>query len=105
MHDWVKALMAILLKYQAVVGVGELGAVLLRLSQGLRRLRELLTDPARTTFVAVTRPAALPRAETRAAGAAAATRPRSASPPSSSTPWARGPARDVRANRGRSSGS
>ena len=56
--------MAILLKYQSIVGVGELGAVLLRLSQGLRRLRELLADPARTTFVAVTRAAALPRAET-----------------------------------------
>ena len=64
-HDWVKALMAILLKYQSVTGVGELGEVLLRLSHGLRRLRELLTDPARTTFVAVTRPAALPHAETR----------------------------------------
>ena len=63
-HDWVKALMAILLKYQSIVGVGGLGEVLLRLSQGLRRLRELLTDPARTTFVAVTRPAALPHAET-----------------------------------------
>ena len=63
-HDWVKALMAILLKYQSIVGVGGLGEVLLRLSQGLRRLRELLTDPARTTFVAVTRPAALPQAET-----------------------------------------
>jgi len=56
--------MAILLKYQDVVGVGELGEVLLRLSQGLRRLRDLLTDPARTTFVAVSRAAALPHAET-----------------------------------------
>jgi arsenite-transporting ATPase len=64
-HDWVKALMAILLKYQAVVGVGELGEVLLRLSHGLRRLRELLTDSERTTFVVVTRAAALPHAETR----------------------------------------
>lgn len=63
-HEWVKALMAILLKYQAVVGVGELGEVLLRLSQGLRRLRELFADPERTTFIAVTRPAALPHAET-----------------------------------------
>ena len=63
-HDWVKALMAILLKYQSIVGVGGLGEVLLGLSQGLRRLRGLLTDPARTTFVAVTRPAALPHAET-----------------------------------------
>ena len=63
-HDWVKALMAIMLKYQSVVGVGGLGEGLLRLSHGLRRLRELLNDPERTTFAAVTRPAALPHAET-----------------------------------------
>ena len=63
-HEWVKAVMAILLKYQPIVGLGDLGAVLLRLSQGLGRLREILTDPVRTQFVAVARPAALPRAET-----------------------------------------
>ena len=62
-HDWVKALMAILLKYQSIAGVGELGAVLLQTSQGLGRLRALLVDPARCAFVAVTRPAALPMAE------------------------------------------
>jgi arsenite/tail-anchored protein-transporting ATPase len=63
-HDWVKAVMAILLKYQSVLGVGDLGAVLLRLSQGLGRLRALLADPARTRFAVVTRAALLPRAET-----------------------------------------
>jgi arsenite-transporting ATPase len=63
-QDWTRALMSILLKYQSVVGVGELGAMLLRLSQGLGRLRDLLRDPARCRFVAVTRAAALPRAET-----------------------------------------
>jgi arsenite-transporting ATPase len=63
-HDWVKALMAIMLKYQSIVGLGGLGEVLLGLSQGLRRLRALLNDPERTRFVAVTRPAALPHAET-----------------------------------------
>jgi arsenite-transporting ATPase len=63
-HDWVKAVMAILLKYQPVVGVGDLGAVLLRLSQGLGRVRAMLTDGLRTQFIVVTRPAALPRAET-----------------------------------------
>ena len=62
-HDWVKALMSILLKYQPIAGVGELGAVLLQTSQGLGRLRALLADPARCAFVAVTRPAALPMAE------------------------------------------
>jgi arsenite-transporting ATPase len=64
-HDWVKAVMAILLKYQPVVGLGDLGALLVRLSHGLGRLREVLADPLRTRFVAVTRPAALPLAETR----------------------------------------
>ena len=63
-HDWVKALMSILLKYQPVVGIGDLGAVLLKLSQGLGRLRDMMSDPRRTRFIAVTRPAVLPRAET-----------------------------------------
>ncbi len=63
-QDWTRALMSIVLKYQPVAGVGELGAVLLKLSQGLGRLRALLADPRRTSFVAVTRAAALPRAET-----------------------------------------
>jgi arsenite/tail-anchored protein-transporting ATPase len=63
-QGWARALMSIVLKYQAVAGVGELGAVLLKLSQGLGRLRALLADPDRTSFVAVTRGAALPRSET-----------------------------------------
>jgi arsenite/tail-anchored protein-transporting ATPase len=63
-HDWTKALMSILLKYQSVAGIGELGPALVRLSQGLGRLRALLTDPARTSFIVVTRGAALPREET-----------------------------------------
>jgi arsenite-transporting ATPase len=63
-QDWARALMSIVLKYQPVAGVGELGAVLLKLSQGVGRLRALLADPRRTSFVAVTRGAALPRAET-----------------------------------------
>jgi arsenite/tail-anchored protein-transporting ATPase len=62
-HDWAKALMSILLKYQPVVAVGQLGTVLLQLSQGLGRLRSLLTDPERTAFIIVTRPATLPAAE------------------------------------------
>jgi arsenite/tail-anchored protein-transporting ATPase len=63
-QDWARALMSILLKYEPVAGVGDLGGVLLRMSQGLGRLRRLLVDPARTSFVVVTRAAALPRAET-----------------------------------------
>jgi arsenite/tail-anchored protein-transporting ATPase len=63
-QNWTKALMSILLKYQPVAGIGEFGAVLLKLSQGLSRLRALLSDPHRAAFVVVTRGASLPRAET-----------------------------------------
>ena len=63
-QDWTKALMAIILKYQAVIGVGELGATLLRLSRRLGSLRALLVNPHEAHFVIVTRAAALPRAET-----------------------------------------
>lgn len=63
-QGWVKALMAVLLKYQPVVGAGDLGTLLLSLSRGLGRLRELLADPDRTRFVAVTRAESLPAVET-----------------------------------------
>ena len=63
-QDWTKALMSILLKYQPVAGIGEVGAALLGLSRGLGRLRVLLSNPEQTRFVVVTRAAALPRAET-----------------------------------------
>jgi len=63
-QDWVKALMSILLKYQPIAGIGAFGEVLLKLSQDLGRLRALLADPQRAAFIVVTRPAALPRAET-----------------------------------------
>jgi arsenite/tail-anchored protein-transporting ATPase len=63
-HDWTHALMSILLKYQEVTPLGELGAMLVRLSKGIRELRGLLADPQQTVFIAVTRAAALPRLET-----------------------------------------
>jgi arsenite-transporting ATPase len=62
-QEWTRALMSILLKYQPVVGIGELGPVLLRLSQGLGRLRARLADSGATHFIVVTRAAVLPRAE------------------------------------------
>jgi arsenite-transporting ATPase len=64
MQDWTRALMRILLKYQGLARVGDLGELLLKLSRGLGTLRELLVDPTRTAFVVVTRPAILPRLET-----------------------------------------
>jgi anion-transporting ArsA/GET3 family ATPase len=63
-HDWTHALMSILLKYQEVTPLGELGGMLVRLSKGLRGLRDLLADPQRTVFIGVSRAAALPRLET-----------------------------------------
>jgi anion-transporting ArsA/GET3 family ATPase len=57
--------MSILLKYQALAGIGEFGPALVKMSQGLGRLRALLSDPVRTSFIVVTRGAALPREETQ----------------------------------------
>ena len=62
--EWVHALLAILLKYRAVVGLGELASDLLDVARDLRELAALLRDPARTRVVVVARPAALPRLET-----------------------------------------
>ena len=63
-HDWVRTLMSILLKYEGVTGLGSLGAMLLDLSRRIGHLKALLADPVRTQVVAVTRAAALPRLET-----------------------------------------
>jgi arsenite-transporting ATPase len=61
---WVHALLAILLKYREVVGLGEIAAELLATARRLRELRALLADPARARVIAVTRAAELPRRET-----------------------------------------
>jgi arsenite-transporting ATPase len=63
-HDWVRTLMSILLKYEGIAGLGSLGALLLDLSRRIGHLRTLIADPDRTRVVAVTRAAALPRLET-----------------------------------------
>jgi arsenite/tail-anchored protein-transporting ATPase len=63
-HDWTRALMRIVLKYQAITGAGSLGELLLAMSKRISALRRLLTDRELTQFVLVTRAAALPRAET-----------------------------------------
>src|SRR5262249_7258746 len=63
-HDWTKALMSILLKYRSFASLEDVGPVLLKLSQGLGRLRTFLSDSDRTSFVGVTRAATLPQQET-----------------------------------------
>jgi arsenite-transporting ATPase len=52
-----------MLKYREVSGLGSLASELVEMSRGLRRLGELLRDPAATGFVVVTRAAELPRRE------------------------------------------
>jgi arsenite-transporting ATPase len=61
---WTHALLAILLKYRDVIGLGEFAADLLATARNLRQLEALLRDPARCRALVVTRAAHLPRAET-----------------------------------------
>jgi arsenite-transporting ATPase len=61
---WDHYLLSLLLKYREAVGLGDLAAGLVALSRHLKRFQELLRDPARCRFVAVTRDAELPRLET-----------------------------------------
>jgi arsenite-transporting ATPase len=63
LREWAQALMAILLKYHEIVGAGTLAALLVQLSKRLRGLQAILADPAKAKFVIVTRPAAVPAAE------------------------------------------
>jgi arsenite-transporting ATPase len=64
MQGWVRELLALLLRYREAVRLGRLAEELVELSRSLRGLEEILHDPARTRFVAVTRAAELPRRET-----------------------------------------
>jgi arsenite/tail-anchored protein-transporting ATPase len=61
---WVHALLAILLKYREIVGLGEVAAELVATARRLRDLSALLGDAARARVVAVTRAAELPCRET-----------------------------------------
>jgi arsenite-transporting ATPase len=63
-RQWVQALLRMLLKYRKVVRPGALANDLVELSRQIRTLHSVLTDPTATRFVAVTRPAELPRLET-----------------------------------------
>jgi arsenite-transporting ATPase len=61
---WTRALLELLREYREIVSLEDLAPPLLDLSRGLRGLVQLLRDPERARFVAVTRAAALPRLET-----------------------------------------
>ena len=62
--DWIRSLLKILLKYRNFMAPGKLAADLVEASRQLKALQRALVDPARTQFIAVTRPEALPREET-----------------------------------------
>jgi arsenite-transporting ATPase len=62
--SWVHALLAILLKYREVVGLGEVAAELVATARRLRELSALLVDPVRARVVVVTRAGELPERET-----------------------------------------
>jgi arsenite-transporting ATPase len=64
LQGWVKELLALLLDYRKAVHLGRLAEELVAMSRHLRRLAEILHDPAQTRFLAVTRNAELPRRET-----------------------------------------
>jgi len=63
-HEFVHALMRMLLKYRSLVKPGRLAAELLDLSRAIRELQDLLRDPFAARFIVVTRAAAVPRRET-----------------------------------------
>jgi arsenite/tail-anchored protein-transporting ATPase len=62
--EWVHALLAILLKYRAVVRPGRLAGNLVALARDLRALQRLLHDDRQTRVAVVTRAGELPRRET-----------------------------------------
>jgi len=62
---WVHAILAILLKYRRVIGLGDLARTLTATARSLRELRDLFSDPRGCRFIPVTRAARLPVVETR----------------------------------------
>jgi arsenite-transporting ATPase len=63
-REWIQVLLRILLKYRRITGLGDVARDLTETARDLRKLQDLLAEPARARFVTVTRPAALPRLET-----------------------------------------
>jgi arsenite-transporting ATPase len=63
-REWTHALLAVLLKYRSVLGLGELASDVLAFARRLRALEGLLQDETASAFVVVARAAELPRLET-----------------------------------------
>lgn len=64
-RQWVKAILRIILKHQAVIDLTDAGERLVRLSRDIHRVQGILTDPDQTRFVAVTIPETMAMAESR----------------------------------------
>jgi len=62
--EGVQVLLRVLLKYRSLVRPGQLAVELVDVSKAIRELQRLLHDPVHTRFIAVTRAAEVPRAET-----------------------------------------
>ena len=63
--QWVHTLMQLVLKYRAVIGLGQLGSDLLDMARALTRVQTVLTDSRQARVVVVLRAGDLPRLETR----------------------------------------
>jgi arsenite/tail-anchored protein-transporting ATPase len=61
---WIQVLLRVMLKYREVARPGALASELVEFSRQIRMLQDLLRDPARASFVVVTRAAEVPRRET-----------------------------------------
>jgi arsenite-transporting ATPase len=64
MRKWFITFFRLLLKYQGVIQLRQVSELLLKLSKQLRQVQQLLTDPERCQFVAVTIPEAMAVSET-----------------------------------------
>lgn len=64
MLDWLKAIFKILIKYKEVVRLSESASGLIELSKNIRKVQEILVDPRRSEFIAITIPEAMGFLET-----------------------------------------
>ena len=58
-REWLNTFFGLLLKYRSMVRLGTLVDKMLELSRGVRRIREVLSDPQMTDFAAITIPEAM----------------------------------------------
>lgn len=64
MRDWLKAIFKILIKYKEIVRLSDSAGGLIDLSRNIRKVQEILIDPERSEFIAVTIPEVMAFLET-----------------------------------------